>query len=357
MEADASGRFGRIPVRRGSVPSQENGPGSGGSDARPPADEIRSEAANRTAVPFASKRFRALGTEILVYAPTSGLLEADVEAAVERYEARFSRFRADSEVCRLSDLAGEDVTVSDDLFEVLTTAMAFWRDTGGIFDPLILAELEAAGYDRTFGAVSRFEAELPALGPSSHAAFGSVALDRVRSRARLPVGVRLDLGGIAKGWIVHRVSRMLSPHGAFLIDVGGDMAAGGDGVDGGPGWLIAVDDPLRPGQDVCWLRLANAAIATSTTTRRCWNRGGHWLHHIIDPRTGAPAAGDLVQVSVVAPTAVAADVHAKTALILGRDAGLRWLMERSLPALLVTDRGELVRSSDWERIEAPMTEK
>jgi len=290
-----------------------------------------------------------------VYSSAAGLLGDQVEALVEHYEARFSRFRVDSELYQLSALAGRDVTVSADLFEVLSAALTYWQETAGLFDPLILAELETAGYDRTFSAVPRFQEEVPALGRSSRPVFGSVALDEADRRVRLPAGARLDLGGIAKGWIIDRLSRLLSPHGPHLIDVGGDMAARGAGSDGGSGWLIAVADPLRLERDLCWLRLVDAAIATSTTMRRRWNLGGRWLHHIIDPRTGAPAASDLIQVTVVAPTAAAADVYAKTGLILGREAALPWLTERSLPALLVTDDGEVMRSPGWERLEAPVT--
>jgi thiamine biosynthesis lipoprotein len=309
----------------------------------------------RTPTSFASKRFRALGTEVLVYSPAAGLLEGEVERLVEHYEARFSRFRVDSELSQLSALAGRDVTVSAELFEVLSMALTYWRETAGVFDPLILTELETAGYDRTFSAVPRSREDMPCLGRSFRPVFGSVALDEADRRVRLPAGARLDLGGIAKGWIVDQLSSVLSPHGSYLIDVGGDMAARGAGTDGGPGWLIAIADPLRLEQDVCWLRLLDEAIATSTTMRRRWNRGGRWLHHIIDPRTGAPAASDLVQATVLAPTAAAADVFAKTALILGSEAGLHWLTEHALPALLVTDRGEVVRSPGWERSEAPMT--
>ncbi len=292
-----------------------------------------------------------------MHSPAANALEDEVKALVERYEARFSRFRADSELCRLSTMAGQEAIVSSDLFEVLATALEYWRETDGLFDPLILSELEASGYDRTFSAVPRHQEEMPVLHRPFRPVFGSTSLDEAGRRVRLPGGGRLDLGGIAKGWIIDRLSRHLSSYGPHLIDVGGDMAARGAGSDGGPGWLIAVADPLRLEQDLCWLRLVDSAIATSTTMRRRWNRGGRWLHHIVDPRTGAPAASDVVQVTVLAPTAVAADVHAKTALILGSEAGLRWLTERSLPALLVTDGGEVVRSPGWERIEVLMRDE
>lgn len=313
--------------------------------------------ATLTSAALASTHFRALGTEVLVHSPAADELGDEVKALVERYEARFSRFRADSELCRLSAAAGREATVSNDLFAVLATALEYWWETDGLFDPLILPELESAGYDRTFSAVPRFQEEMPDLGQPSRPLFASVRLVEAGRKVRLPVGARLDLGGIAKGWIIDRLSRLLSPHGPYLIDVGGDMAARGAGSDGGPGWLIAVADPLRLEQDLCWLRLVDSAVATSTTMRRRWNRGGRWLHHIVDPRSGAPAASDLIQVTVLAPTAVAADVYAKTALILGSEAGVAWLAERSLAALLVTDGGEVVRSRGWERIEAPMRDE
>lgn len=296
--------------------------------------------------------FRALGTDILVYSPVASDRTAAIAGLVEEYEARFSRFRPDSEVSRLSAAAGRAVPVSYDLFDILGDCARFWRETGGVFDPLILASLEAEGYDRTFEEVPLVQDESSRPQAPVHT-FDEVVLDRVHLTARLPAGSRLDLGGIGKGWIADRLAESLAVFGPFLVDLGGDIRAGGPAADGGP-WLVAVADPLRPDEDVAWVNLRDDAIATSTTARRRWVRGSVARHHLIDPRTGRSSETDVVQVSVVAPTAAEADVCAKTALLMGRDAGVCWLSQRRLPALVVPDRGDPIRVGDWEQYEQPM---
>ncbi len=311
---------------------------------------------NERGIRFHTIRFRALGTEALIYSPAAILLRDRLRERIEEYEARLSRFRPESEVCLLSSRSGRTVPVSPELFELLTRAMSFWRETDGIFDPLILPALEAAGYDRPFEAIA-LKTDAPLAAPERPlVVFGDVVLDRERRTVRLPEGARLDLGGIAKGWIIDRVADMLRPHGPSLIDIGGDMVAFRDGPDGGPGWLVAVANPIQVELDLCWLRLRDEAVATSTTARRRWSRAGRWLHHLIDPRTGAPSQTDVLQATVVAPDAVTADVCAKTALLLGARDGFDWLAARGMAAALFTHAGHLLRTPAWQRHEVPMHE-
>jgi thiamine biosynthesis lipoprotein len=300
---------------------------------------------------FTAFQFDALGTQVLFCSPAAEALRAQVRALVEAYEARFSRFRPSSEVETLSASAGRAIGVSEELVSVLTLAARFWRQTGGVFDPLVRPELEAIGYDRSFERVAADGAAPPAP-RAKRAAFGMVELDAHGRTARLPAGARLDLGGIAKGWIVDRVADLLAPHGPFLVDIGGEVVARGRGPDGRPGWLVAVADPERDDEDLCWLRLDGRAIATSTTRRRRWRRGGRTYHHLIDPRTGGCAGAGLIQVSVVAPTTVEADVLAKTALILGPDEGYAWLAERGAPGLLVGPGGARA-TREWSQFALP----
>jgi thiamine biosynthesis lipoprotein len=303
--------------------------------------------------PLTGLQFRALGTEIkIISAAPDG---ESLRSFVARHESRFSRFLLNSELQQLCRADGCEFVASEEMFAVLSLAARFYQETGGIFDPLIRPQLEAAGYDRTFSAVPETSS-----GPVRHvrrdrASFAAVVLDPQRQSVVLPKGALIDLGGIAKGWIVDRLAERLTPHGAFLIDIGGDMTARGDGPDGGPGWLISIADPFLPERDICCLRLRDEAIATSTTMRRRWLRNGRWMHHIIDPRTGAPAESDLAQVSVVAPAAVEADVYAKTALILGAEEGLPWLRRRELPALLVGTTTGTLATPCFPRVETLMT--
>ena len=157
---------------------------------------------------------------------------------------------------------------------------------------------------------------------------------------RLPAGVRLDLGGIGKGWAVDRAGTALQSLGAGMVNAGGDIRAWGDqpNAQPGQGWLVALDHPQQPGRDLAWLRVRDGAAATSSITARRWAGG----HHLIDPRTARPAETDLLSVTALAPTVVLAEVAAKVALILGREAGLDWLMmQPDVEAVVIDDAGKL----------------
>jgi len=314
---------------------------------------IDTEVMMKRIVLFQAVRFRALGTDVLVCSPAASDLSRTIRDAVDEHEERFSRFRPSSELEWLSARAGDETAVSPELFEVLSLAASFWCETQGVFDPLVRRELEAAGYDRTFERVPAASSAPAAAPERRRPTFASVALDPETRSVRLPQGGALDLGGIAKGWVVDRLGALLDPYGPYLVDIGGDVVARGDGPDGGAGWLLSVADPYREGHDSCWLRLDGQAVATSTTMRRRWRRAGRWQHHLIDPRTGRPAESDLVQVTVVAPSAVQADVYAKTALILGREQGLAWLARRALPALLIGPGGAS-STYDWQHFALPV---
>ena len=105
------------------------------------------------------------------------------------------------------------------------------------------------------------------------------------------------------------------------MNLGGDLRARGDAPPP-HGWVVDVDDPLATGRTGL-LALAEGAIATSTKLRRAWARGDRTLHHLIDPRTGAPAESGLASVTVVAGEAWRAEVLAKAAFVAGRDDGAR----------------------------------
>jgi thiamine biosynthesis lipoprotein len=238
--------------------------------------------------------------------------------------ARFSRFRADSELVQLNRTAGEAVRVSPDLAELIELALAAARASDGVFDPTVIDALEAAGYDRSIELIRQGGTHPPRQVAPQPERWKQVGVDATGSTVRLPAGVRLDLGGIGKGWAADRAATLLQPLGAGMVSAGGDIRAWGDqpGAQPGEGWLVALDHPAQPGEDVAWLRVRDGAVATSSITARRWAGG----HHLINPRTARPADTDLLSVTALAPTVVQAEVAAKVALILGREAGLDWLM-------------------------------
>lgn len=257
---------------------------------------------------------------------------------LHRVEARFSRFRAGSELVQLNQAPGEAVRISTDLAALIELALAAARASDGIFDPTVIDAVEAAGYDRSIEWIRRHGPPLPRRVVPQPGRWKQVLVDPAASTVRLPAGVRLDLGGIGKGWAADQAGTMLQSFNAGMVNAGGDIRAWGDqpGLPPGQGWLVGLDHPQQPGTDVAWLRVRDGAVATSSVTKRRWAGG----HHLIDPRTARPAETDLLSVTALAPTVVQAEVAAKVALILGREAGLEWLVRQpGVEALLVDDAG------------------
>ena len=243
--------------------------------------------------------FHAMGTEVeCLVDGDAGTRFVEVEREFARLEALLSRFRPDSELSRLN--AAGELHASDELLEVTRLALAARERTGGMFDPTVHDAVVAAGYDRTF---DRIEVDGPSPAGRSRCG-GRVEIEG--RRVRLAHGVRLDLGGIAKGWAADRGAAILAPAGPCLVNAGGDLA-----IRGGE-WPVAVE-----GTDLV-LALGDGALATSGRDRRRWRRDGHEQHHLIDPSTGRPAATEILRATVVAATAVEAEVLAKVAFLGGR---------------------------------------
>ena len=242
---------------------------------------------------------------------------------IDRCERALSRFDASSDLSRLNAASGSWVDVDKRLVEALAQAVRLRERTGGRFDPTVLPALVAAGYDRTFAELE-LRAPRTALGWRAGAA---VEVDLDAGRARLAAGVAVDLGGIGKGFSAVRALEAMGaawpemPGG--LVDLGGDVAFRGSPPDEGP-WRVAVADPRRPGEQLCILAVAGGAVATSGRDRRRFGPGRS-LHHLIDPRTGTPAAAGPLSVTVTGPDAGEAEAYA-TALAISTLADSRALL-------------------------------
>jgi thiamine biosynthesis lipoprotein len=294
---------------------------------------------------MAARRFRVFNTDVTVMA--SDWMQAPILARVERqlygFEARFSRFLPDSELTRFNQRAEPCVEVSCEMLALLQRCVELYRDTGGIFNPLVLPNLEAAGYGRSFeqlGEVVDASDEASVV-----PALEVLQLDATAGTALLPLGLKLDFGGIGKGYAVDQAATLFRDGAGFLLDAGGDIYASGSAPEGP--WTVGVADPARPEGDLCVLTVRDQAVATSSTLRRRWQARDGARHHIIDPRTGRPAESDVVSATVIAPTATEADVFAKAALILGSAGGTELLENHGYEGLLVLDGGALRRTAGW----------
>jgi thiamine biosynthesis lipoprotein len=290
-----------------------------------------------------------MNTDVLVFTSgdASGRGAERVRDVFEAVEGRFSRFLPASELSQLNASGRGRVTISSEMAALLTECMHYYRITGGVFDPSLLRALEAAGYHQSFERI-RADSEVPAEALArERTCFARVRLHSGKAaEVDMPPGMALDFGGIAKGFAVDQAAKALPDVPAFLIDAGGDILARGSGP-GGDGWLVSVASPFDDEAEVDRIRLRNEAVATSTTARRRWRRAGRWLHHIIDPATGKPAAGDIVAVTVRAPTATEADVFAKTALLMGVRRGRAFLEKQRAHGLFILTNGSVVASEGW----------
>lgn len=281
----------------------------------------------------------------------------DVPVWFEEWEQVLSRFRSDSELCRLNIQSGTPVEVSPILWEVFQASLNADRLTGGLVSPLILDALVHAGYDRSFDALLDHSRQsfdgLESAGLMemivSPALLQDVSVNHTSHTIELPRGVRLDFGGVAKSWSAHRAAEKLKAAGPTLIAAGGDIAVSGPRTDGSA-WPIDVADPFHEGQCLETIQLESGGVATSGKDYRHWTRAGVPQHHIIDPRTGLPAQTDILTATVIAPTVMEAEALAKAVLISGSLAGLDWLNENTpWEGILVLENGETRYSRNMNR--------
>jgi FAD:protein FMN transferase len=305
--------------------------------------------------------FRAMGSQIAAFIdnenhPSVQALER-IPGWFEEWEQALSRFRPDSELNRLNAMGGSAVKTSPTLWSVLQAALQAAQWSHGLVDPTILNSLERSGYDRSFGTLRTSPAGREAIvtaeprvlkAPMLAGDWTAIHMDARDLTVTLPTGIRLDLGGIAKGWAAQQALKRLKPFGPTLVDASGDIAISGPRTDGSP-WSVAVTDPLNVQENLETLALKTGAVATSGIDYHRWLQNGVWKHHIIDPRTGEPAQTDLVSVTITATDLLQAETAAKVVLILGSKAGLEWLENHyELDGLLALQDGRVLYSSGMQ---------
>jgi thiamine biosynthesis lipoprotein len=279
---------------------------------------------------------------LAVPATSAAEFEPLVEQAFDWFdavEAACSRFASGSEVRELAGRVGAPVALSPILLAALTVAMQVAEHTGGAFDPTIGHELAVAGFDRDYRtgeAVPGLAELVPGLSDADVGTIEDLHLDPSEGTVVLDRPLLLELGAIAKGLAIDLAAQELLTLPGATINAGGDAYLHGTDP-AGHGWRTGIADPHRPGELLTELPLSDLAIATSGE----YARPGHLL-------TKKPPADPLASVTVLAPTAMAADALSTAVLLLGRSAGLELLAEtEGVAALLVSATGELHLTEDW----------
>ena len=306
-----------------------------------------------------STTWEALGTSVVLRTTNPAALttaRGAVELKLAAVDRACSRFRADSDLSRANAQAGRWTRTGPVLIEALELALRAAAVTGGDVDPTVGRALELAGYDRDWRLLEPpggADEAPPVTRPRARRRWREIDLDRASRAIRVPAGVSLDLGATAKAWVADSAASAASQATGCgtLVSVGGDIATAGDALPGG--WRVRVTDdhrsgPSAPGQTIS---IRSGAVATSSTTVRRWSHGGRAMHHIVDPRTGAPVEATWRTVSVAAAACTDANIAATAALVRA-DAAPRWLERLGLPARLVAEDGRVRTVGDWPAREA-----
>lgn len=225
---------------------------------------------------------------------------------------------------------------------VLNAALKVRHKTKGAFDPTLYPLVSAWG----FGAISPKSDSIPNVQEliakyhiGGETSIGEAGPDRVLWK---PVGMELDFNGIAQGYSVDVLAKMLEEKGQknYMVEIGGELRCGGTRLGGSP-WRISIDRP-QAGERVAYdtIDVVNASLATSGSYRKFKERDGKRYSHCIDPRTGYPVEHALLSATVLAPTCMEADAYATAFMVLGVDQTMNMLkgsLGKDLEVLLIYD--------------------
>lgn len=296
--------------------------------------------------------FRAMGCDVLAVleldSETTPAILNRIPAWFEEWEQTLSRFRLNSELSLLNQAFDQPTQVSQTFWDVYQTSL--WADefSEGLVTPTVLDAMIEAGYDRPFESLTRDQfGPMTPIGVGIHPLSMVISDDETRT-ITLPRGVRLDFGGVAKGWAAHQTVGRLKEFGPCLLNAGGDIAVSGPRA-GGSAWPIGVSNPFAAGTNFEVLHVKRGGVASSGRDRRNWNRNGLPRHHIINPMTGQPVETNVLRVTVVAPTVMEAEAAAKTAFILGPSKGLEWIESHpTFAGLVLLETGEALYSRSMQ---------
>jgi FAD:protein FMN transferase len=282
----------------------------------------------------AIEEFECFGSHSLALVTGSGRAGSawDAAALAKRtlleWHVRFSRFLPGSELSRLNRDPHSTVSVRPLMARFAQAVRDGGELSGGLVDGTLVREIEHAGYDQDLGKGLQLAKAL-ALAPARAAAASAspgrwreIEVDLGARTVTRPTGVRLDSGGLAKGLFADVLGATLATHASFAVNCAGDLRLGGTA---GITRRVKVESPFD-GRTIATFELSSGGVATSGIGRRSWlEASGAPAHHLLDPSTGKPAFTGIVQVTALAPSALAAEIKAKAALLSGPRSAPAWL--------------------------------
>lgn len=291
-----------------------------------------------------------MGTRIYVelWADEAAAGEAAVAAVIASMhdvDAMMSTYKSASQLSQVNARgAREAVKVDRELFDVIRASLEFSKLTGGAFD----VTYASVGHLYDYRARQRpTDAQISQALPGVN--WRNVRLDPAALTVKFDrPGMRIDLGGIAKGYAVDRAIGLLQSRGIAhaVVSAGGDSRIIGDRF--GRPWIVGIRHPDDPGRLITRIPLVDTAMSTSGDYERYFDENGVRHHHILDPKTGR-SASKVRSATILAPTAMQTDGLSKTAFVLGAEEALR-IVERipGVDAIFVTPEGKVLYTPGLE---------
>lgn len=316
----------------------------------------RADVVVTTTAPFvAEHRFASMGNtaHVVVVAhdePTATALLEKARHYAATLETTWSRFIPTSDVSRLNTARGRLVRISPDTEVLIRHLLAAYEATDGLFDPFVLPALIAAGYSTSLAGDGR--ASCAATAPIARPSASSAYLETVDGETwcRLLDGATLDPGGLGKGLAADIIAERLMLDGALgvLVSMGGDIRCMGSSPDPA-GWVIDIETNCHPAFGSSTVVMKSGGIATSSIDAKRWHNG----HHVIDSSTSRPVADDtpfaLRQTTLIASTAVWAEVFATATLVAGSSTAGLMVESRGLAGRFERVDGRPFMTKGFER--------
>ncbi len=301
---------------------------------------------------------RAMGTYVNVTLVTTDSARSlddarAAHAAVRLVDSLMSNWTTTSEVARINRVADSVATpVEPRVADVLARSLRVWRESDGAFDITVEPLVRAWGF---IGGPRRVPTDAEARAAFALVGAGDVVLDSAAGTVRFRRhGMRVDLGGIAKGYAVDLAMSALREHGVrdALVDASGNMMSVGH-PPGSPAWRIGLRDPRDRLSYFARVRLQGDAISTSANYEQFVAKDGKRYGHILDPRTGRPSEG-LLAVTVIAADATTTDAWDTPLYVLGLEAAKRKALARPDIAAILVSPGAAV---DTVWLESPLRDR
>jgi thiamine biosynthesis lipoprotein len=270
--------------------------------------------------------------DIVAYGDASSDVPAVLEQAldeVDRIDRLMSHYAPNSPLSQLNREASAGAVVVDrELFDFIARSLDYSRGSAGAFDISVGPLMKAWGFFKGDGRVPA-DAELRDV--MRRVGYRHIVLDPSGHTIRFDApGVKLDLGGIAKGYAVDRVVALLAQHGipAALVSAGGSTVYGLGHPPDHASWDVKIQDPLDPTKVAFSVGLKNRALSMAGHSAKSFEANGVLYSHIMDPRTGRPVQG-VLSVAVTSLTGTDGDALDDALFVMGVDASRKYLKRLS----------------------------